>query len=50
LEKDKEALIKHTANVKLGEDAHYGNKINLKLLNALIKHFDTSYAYATSNI
>lgn len=50
LERDKAALQRHRDKVAEGRDAHMGNAMNLKLLDALIKYFDTSYAYATSRI
>ncbi len=50
LERDKEALIQHRNAVALGVDEYFGNELNLKLLDALIRHFDKDYAYATSHI
>ena len=50
LEKDKAALQYHRDQVAAGADDHFGNQLNLKLLDALIKHFDHSYAYATARI
>ena len=50
LERDKQSLIAHTEAVRKGQDAHMGNQINLKLLEALVRHFDQSYAYATSHL
>ena len=49
LEKDMDALMLHRDRVEAGTE-FAGNAMNLKLLNALIKHFDESYAYATSHI
>jgi len=49
LEKDREKLVEHRDRVAKGDD-YRGNAINLKLLNALLKHFDQNYLYATSHI
>ncbi|TQV85811.1 hypothetical protein [Aliikangiella coralliicola] len=50
LEKDKLALKHHRNKVAAGQHEYFGNALNLKLLDALIKHFDQSYLYATSRI
>jgi hypothetical protein len=50
LERDRAALQRHRDRVAAGRDAYMGNALNLKLLDALVKYFDTSYAYATSHI
>lgn len=50
LERDKAALQRHRDRVAEGREADMGNAMNLKLLDALVKHFDTSYDYATSHI
>lgn len=50
LEKDMAALQKHRDAVAAGSDEYFGNALNLKLLDALILHFDRSYQYATSHI
>lgn len=39
-EKDKEALVTHRDRVEEGLEEHPGNELNLRLLDALIKHFD----------
>jgi hypothetical protein len=49
LERDREALVRHRDRVAEGGD-YPGNAMNLRLLNALVRHFDESYAYATSHI
>lgn len=49
LEKDMDALELHRDRVAEGTD-FAGNAMNLKLLDALVKYFDESYAYATSHI
>jgi len=46
LEKDKAKLIEHRNNVAAAKNEHYGNEMNMKLLDALIEHFDESYQYA----
>lgn len=43
LEKDRDALITHRNRVAEGVDEHRGNAMNLRLLDALIEHFDLSY-------
>jgi len=50
LEKDLDALIQHRNRVAEAAEGHFGNALNLKLLDALIRHFDRTYAYATSRI
>jgi hypothetical protein len=50
LERDRAALLRHRDKVAEGRDAYMGNALNLKLLDALVKYFDSSYAYATSHI
>jgi hypothetical protein len=49
LERDREALVRHRDRVAEGKE-HPGNAMNLRLLDALVRHFDESYAYATSHI
>lgn len=46
LEKDKSKLIKHRNNVAAAKNEHYGNEMNMKVLDALIEHFDKSYQSA----
>ncbi len=46
LEKDKAALIKHRDVLDAEKDSHFGNKMNLKLLNSFIHYYDKSYKYA----
>ena len=50
LERDREALVRYRDSVLEGANDHHGNAMNARLLNALVKHFDRDYAYATSNI
>ena len=50
LEHDREALQRHRDHVAAGRDEHFGNALNLKLLDALLRHFDRDYAYATAHI
>jgi len=49
LEGNKEILIAHRNEVAKGKDDHLGNKLNLKLLDGLVRNFGKSYSYATSN-
>ena len=50
LERNQAQLIQHRNQVAAGRDEHFGNALNLKLLDALIKHFDHDYQYATARI
>jgi hypothetical protein len=50
LERDAELLRHHREQVALGADAHPGNRMNLRLLDALIRHADGNYAYALEHI
>lgn len=50
LERDKKALLLHRNNVAAGKEAYFGNELNLRLLDSLVKHFDNDYKYATSHI
>ncbi len=50
LEKDKESLIVHRDNVEKAKDKHFGNQLNLKYLDSLIKHFNKSYKFASNNV
>ncbi len=50
LERDKEKLVLHRNKVAEGKEAYFGNALNLKLLDALIKHFDKNYEYASRHI
>jgi len=49
-EKDKEALIQYRDKVAAAKDDHFGNQLNSKFLDSLIKHFDQSYHYAVNHI
>lgn len=53
LERNRTALIRHRDRVAESTrvpEAYFGNQLNLKLLDALIRHFDRDYAYATTHI
>lgn len=50
LERDREALVAHRDALAAKADAHRGNAINLRMLNALVRHFQADYAYATSQV
>jgi hypothetical protein len=49
LEHDAEGLEAHRDKVADGASAYWGNELNLKLLDNLIRHFDRPYAEATSD-
>ncbi|WP_057831483.1 hypothetical protein [Colwellia sp. TT2012] len=44
----KDVLISHRNKVAIGKSEHFGNELNLKLLDKLIKHFGKSYKYASN--
>jgi hypothetical protein len=46
LEKNKAALLKHRDVLEAEKESHFGNKMNLKLLNSFIHYYDKSYKYA----
>ena len=48
LEGDREALVAHRDEVAAGADAHFGNALNRKLLDRLIRNFGQPYATAVS--
>lgn len=50
LERDRKALQYHRDQVAAAKAEHFGNELNAKLLDALLKHFDQDYRYATSHI
>lgn len=50
LEKDRVALQNHREAVAAGKDEHFGNALNLKLLDSLLRHFDRDYAFASLQI
>ena len=50
LQHDKKSLIEHRDNVAKSKDKYFGNALNLKYLDSLIKYFDKSYKYASNNI
>lgn len=47
-EDNKDVLIRHRNMVAKGKDEHFGNELNLKMLDKLIKHFGKSYKYASN--
>jgi hypothetical protein len=50
LERDLDALKAHRAKVADARDAHFGNTLNLKYLDAMIAHFDRDYRYVSQHI
>lgn len=48
LEKDRPALQRHRDAVAAGRDEHFGNALNLNLLDNLLQHFERDYAFASS--
>ena len=50
LEHNKEKLIAHRNKLEEAKDEHFGNKLNLKYMDSLIKNFDKNYNYASSHI
>ncbi|MDX1570371.1 MAG: hypothetical protein R3200_07790 [Xanthomonadales bacterium] len=50
LQRDRQALIRFRDAVAAGVDDHHGNAMNVRLLNAMVEHFDEDYAYATSQV
>lgn len=50
LEKDREALIRHRDRMAEGVDEYQGNAMNLRLIDAMIKHFYASYADAMQSL
>lgn len=50
LERDRKALQVHRDRVVAAAAEHFGNELNGKLLDALLRHFDRDYRYATSHI
>jgi len=50
LELDQAALLEHRNEVAKGADDYFGNRLNLRLLDALQKHIGQSYQYATEHI
>jgi len=49
-EKDKQKLMQHRNVVAAAKDAHFGNQLNTKFLDSLIKNFDESYHYSVNHI
>ncbi|MCX7545147.1 hypothetical protein [Marinicella gelatinilytica] len=49
-EKDKETLTQHRDKVAAAKDNHFGNQLNTKFLDSLIKNFNESYHYAVNHI
>lgn len=50
LEHNKQALLYHRNKVAQSKTEYFGNELNLRLLDSLIKYFDRDYKYATSHI
>lgn len=50
LERDRVALQRHRDAVAAGAGAHAGNAMNLRLLDALLRHFELGYDEATRRI
>lgn len=50
LERDRKALQYHRDQVAAAKAEHFGNELNAKLLDALLKYFERDYRYATSHI
>ena len=50
LEKDRNSLKRHRDAVASMAEAHRGNAVNLKLLDALVRYFERDYAFATLHI
>jgi hypothetical protein len=50
LEHDKPRLIHHRNLIAAAADAHFGNKLNLKLIDSLVLNFDRDYKYAVSHM
>ncbi len=50
LERDKPRLIRHRNRIAAAADAHFGNQLNLKLIDSLVRNFDKDYKYAVSHI
>jgi hypothetical protein len=50
LAKDRPALQRHRDAVAAGKEEHFGNALNLKLLDSLLLHFERDYAYASSQL
>jgi len=49
-EKDKQKLIQQRNNVAAAKEEHFGNQLNSKFLDSLIKHFGKPYNYAVNHI
>lgn len=50
LEHDKAQLIVHRDKIAAAKDAHFGNQLNLKLVDSLVRNFDSDYNYAVAHI
>ncbi len=50
LAKDRPALQLHRDAVAAGKEEHFGNALNLNLLDSLLLHFERDYAYASSQL
>jgi hypothetical protein len=49
LEGNKIELIKRRDALEAGRNTHFGNEMNLKILNSFVHYFDKSYKYALEN-
>ncbi len=50
LEADREALLNHRNEVAKGANEYFGNQLNLKLLDSLLRNFGQGYKYAAEHI
>jgi hypothetical protein len=49
LERDKDELIKRRDILEAEKNTHFGNEMNLKILDSFVRYFDKSYQYALAN-
>ena len=50
LERDKAQLIEHRDKIASAKPSFFGNELNLKLVDSLVRNFDKDYLYAVSHI
>jgi hypothetical protein len=50
LEHDKAGLIAHREQIAAAKAMHFGNQLNLKLVDSLLRNFDRDYKYAVSQL
>jgi hypothetical protein len=50
LEHNKPRLVHHRNLIAAAADAHFGNQLNLKLIDSLVRNFDKDYKYAVSHM